>query len=196
MKIRVIIESTFACFAVLGILQSAVSAQVSVDAKTDSVAAPVRYKEQQGTAQLQEAVLTRINESLFNGSLIPGTASQFKAALNKVNEQESWYKSFSSEIPADLTEKDTAVLNEMNKLLNAKPAVSAHAENALHDDIDELISAALAKNQITSNEAERYYLRLAQIESNLENVKKSPAGADSNQVNSNLLQMKAELLKK
>jgi len=35
----------------------------------------------------------------------------------------------------------------------------------------------LARNHISSSDAEKYYLRLAQIESNLENTNKDQAGA-------------------
>jgi hypothetical protein len=165
---------------------------------SDSISHPLTQLNQQGTGDLQEKVLMQINEGLFNGSLSASNASQFKNQLNKLNDQESWYKSLNSPIPATLAQKNTVLLNEMMQRLQPKPVESAKTENALHSDIDELVSKALARNHISSGEAEKYYLRLAQIESNIESTKKDPAdlGNVSAATHRDLSQLKSELLHK
>ncbi len=164
----------------------------------DNMVEPANLIAPQGTAELQEKVLIKINEGLVSGWLSPDKASQFKVQVNKINEQESWYRSFSKEIPVSITEKDTTLLNQLSQKLEPKPLLSVTPENALHADIDDLIAKALARNLISSSEAEKYYLRLAQIESNLEHSKRNQADASDqmNAVNKNLSLLKSELLHK
>lgn len=84
----------------------------------------------------------------------------------------------------------------MSKRLQPKNLPSASATNSLHADIDELIGQALAKNRISSNQAEAYYLRLAQIESNLESTKTGQASNEKTAMDKSLSRLKMELLQK
>jgi hypothetical protein len=164
----------------------------------DNMVEPANLIEPQGTAELQEKVLIKINEGLVSGWLSPVKSSQFKNQVNKINEQESWYRSFSKEIPVSITEKDTTLLNQLSQKLEPKPLLSVTPANALHADIDDLIAKALARNLISSSDAEKYYLRLAQIESNLENSKRNQAaGSDQKAVmNKDVSLLKSELMHK
>ena len=200
MKSNILVSGFVSGLIALSAVQS-VSAEADSNAQAaprpDSVGKAVQFQDQQGTAELQEKLLTKINDGLVNGSLSPAEASQLKIQLNKLNDQEAWYKSFNTEIPSEVILKDTEVLHESIRNLQPKSAVTAHTETALHGDIDELIGKALANNHITSGEAEKYYLRLAQLESNLESIKRSSTSPETGaQVNSNLREMRAELLKK
>jgi hypothetical protein len=58
-----------------------------------------------------------------------------------------------------------------------------------------MIGQALAQNKISSSEAEKYYLRLAQIESNIESAKsdKGSGRYDAAAMSKSLAQLRAEL---
>lgn len=145
-----------------------------------------------GTDLLQDKVLMQINSGLVNGWLTIDQASEYKAELNKLNEEETTYKSVRMQIPASLIEANTKALNEMSQLLKPKALSMAKAENSLHSDMDELISNALAHKRISSSAAEKYYMRLAQIESKMESTKGNPM--EVSVLNSNLTALKAELM--
>ena len=164
----------------------------------DSIAHPIRLLDQHGTGELQDKVLMQINGGLVNGWLSPFEAGQYKNQLNKLNEQESWYKSLNNSIPNALTEKNKILLNEMSRKLQPKPLVSASTKTALHADIDEMISKALARNYISDSQAQSYYLRLAQIESNLESTKLNSVGLSDQAAatNKKLHDLKSELTHK
>jgi predicted RNA-binding protein associated with RNAse of E/G family len=93
-------------------------------------------------------------------------------------------------------QKNIALLKEMSQKLQPKNLPSANAANSLHTDIDELISNALAKNRISSNQAEAYYLKLAQIESNLESTKTGQVSNEKTAMDKSLNQLRIELLHK
>lgn len=179
-----------------------VASSAAVDTRyapiSDSTVLPTNWLDQPGTGPLQEKVLMKINAALINGSLSAADATTYKAQLNKLNDRESSYKSVSKAIPADVTSENLKVLNDMSKAIEGRPRITASQSNALHADIDELISSSLAHNKISSSEAETYYLRLAQIESNLESAKSNPAelSEESALMNNSLRQIKAELVRR
>jgi hypothetical protein len=148
---------------------------------------------QAGTAALQQKVLMKINTALINGSLSAAEASEWKAKLNKVNEEESWYKSLNKPISQALISKDTSILTEMEGALAPRHKALDAAESALHFDVNESISDALAHNRISSIEAEKYYMRLSQNESHLEDMKANKGDEQSSKVNSDLAKIKSEL---
>jgi hypothetical protein len=143
-----------------------------------------------GTAKLQAQVLMRVNQALSQGSISAADASNLKDQINRLGDTESWYKTLEKPIPASLVQEDTRVLTQLSTDLEKnhplKPELNS--ADALHTNIDELISSALAQNKITSSQAEGYYSRLAQIESNLETLKtdSSPAPDAVAEVNQSL----------
>ena len=167
-------------------------------AKEQSVGHPIDWVRQIGTDKQQNDVLMQINSGLVNGSISPAQASQFKDELNKINDKESWYKSFNTAIPANLKQENVSLLNQISSKLKPQATKSAATQVALHGDVDELIGSALAKNHISSGQAESYYLRLAQLESNIESTKNNPATPSSEIIDTNkqLAQLKSELLRK
>ncbi len=150
---------------------------------------------QKGTSDLQQKVLMKINQHLVDGWISPAVASQLKSQLNNVNASESWYRSFNEPIPASLIEKNNQALAEMSKAMVSKQKVSVASDNALHEDVDQLISRNLAGNHISSSQAEKYYQRLAEIESNLESAKSNnESSVDQSKAFSKTLdQIKSEL---
>src|ERR1700722_3710222 len=106
MKNRITIASTISCLIAVTCIQmgQAHPEQNSEPqaAQTpyipDSISHPLIQLDQQGTGDLQEKVLMQINDGLFNGSLSAADASQYKSQLNKLNDQESWYKSLNTAI--------------------------------------------------------------------------------------------------
>jgi hypothetical protein len=165
------------------------------EAKPEAMYVSFKSLAQQGTAELQAKTLMQINQELTQGSLSPGEASELKTQLDKVNAGESWYRSFNSPIPAAVTDKSKVQIAAINSALLRKPQAPSVTENALHEDVDQLISRALAGNRISSSQAERYYLRLAEVESNLQSAK-SNHGLSADQsiaINKTIKQMKDEL---
>jgi hypothetical protein len=164
----------------------------------NGVVAPLNFTNQPGTDALQASVLTQINEAVVAGRLSAVEASEYKNQLNRLNQQESWYKTFNSPVPAALINKDTQLLNELSTSLNRKSVLTAKPETATHADVEQLINNALAHNRISSSEAEGYYLRLAQVESNLASVKGTGTRAADDQaaVNRTLGELKSELVRK
>jgi hypothetical protein len=203
MKNRIIIESAISSLIAITCVQAG-QAQVERNDEhpspylPDSISQPIHQPREQGTGKLQGQVLMQINDGLINGWLSPSSASQYKSELNKLNDTESQYTSLNSTIPATLTEKNTAVLNQMAQQIHPRELQSVSTKNALHTDIDELISKALASNHISSGQAEAYYLRLAQAESNLESTKKNSQGASEQKAatDKSLEDLKSELLRK
>jgi hypothetical protein len=157
-------------------------------------AGSLKTMQQPGTGDLQEKVLMKINQQLAQGSLSPAQASALKTQLNHINATESWYKSFGTAIPKAVLDNNNQSLTEMSASITHKQQISLASENALHEDVDQLISRNLATNHISSSQAEKYYLRLAEIESNLETAKNSGLTAQQTSImNSSLTQMKSEL---
>jgi len=148
------------------------------------------------TSELQNKVLMKINEQLTRGSITADQASNLKDELNQLSESESWYKSMNQVTPASVVQQDTESLNKLLTKLckgqTTKPVVSAR--DALHSDIDELVSKLLAGNKIGSNQAEVYYSRLAQIESVLES--RDSQRSETAAAMQNLRELKNTLLKK
>jgi len=130
-----------------------------------------------GTGKLQLQVLIQINQALSRGAITAAEASNLKEQLNGWNDKESWYTSLHEPIPASLVQENTRLLTAMSAdLTKEHPLKQAPSSaDAIHTKIDELISGALARNKITSSQAERYYSRLAEIESNIESSKADPA---------------------
>lgn len=155
----------------------------------------LRSTHQPGTAALQEKALMKINQQLSQGSLSPAQASELKTKLNNVNATESWYKSFNTPIPASVLVTNKELIAHIDSDLKQKPQTSIATANALHEDVDQLISRKLASNSISSSQAEKYYMRLAEIESTMESAK--AAGGLSNEqsrvVKNGLTQIKTEL---
>ncbi len=201
MKRIIIIISTITLLLAISSVRNA-QAQTDTTANTptppltNTIGSQLNWLNQPGTRELQDKVLMQINQGLVNGWLSPDQASQFKTQLNKVNDQESWYQSFRAPIPQVLMQKNIALLKEMSQKLQPKNLPSANAANSLHTDIDELISNALAKNRISSNQAEAYYLKLAQIESNLESTKTGQVSNEKTAMDKSLNQLRIELLHK
>jgi len=181
MKTRIITTSMIGLLIALSTSIQPLQAQMQFEAPTqpqspaisDSITHPLNWEDRQGSKELQEKVLMRINQAVVEGTLSAADAAELKSRLNQVSDQESWYKTENTEIPAQVTESNTKVLGELNTKIASVPRLSADAENALHTDIDEMISKALAKNHISSSDAEKYYMRLAQVESNIENARRS-----------------------
>ncbi len=199
---RIIVERALSCMIAIASVQAAQAQNAPVDQQPspylpDSISHPI-HKPAQGTGKLQQQVLIQINDGLINGWLSAAAASQFKSELNKLNDTESQYVSLNSQIPQDLIDRNTLILNEMRRDIYPRTVKSATTTNSMHSDIDELISKALASNHITSGQAESYYLRLAQAESNLESTKEGSAGfsAEREATDKTLQQLKAELLLK
>jgi hypothetical protein len=157
----------------------------------DSVVPTLNFASQSGTDELQTKVLTKINNGLVQGWLSPAEASQFKTKLNAVNNLESWYKSFNDPIPNALIQHDTALLNELASALQPRVVPSPNVVSGQHTDVQALIDNALAKNQISSNQAQQYFMRLAQIESDLQST--SAVSGQSALANQNLQDLKTEL---
>ena len=163
--------------------------------QTDSFKDPLNFSAQHGTSELQLKVLKEINHDLQSGSVTPEEASDYKAELNKINDSESGYQSIGHVIPMPLVEKNTRDIQAMSAKLHRATPLKTSGSNALHYDVDDMISRALARNKITSSEAERYYLRLAQIESNMESAKtdKASGADDALAMAKSLAQLRAEL---
>jgi hypothetical protein len=163
--------------------------------QSDSLANPLIFYCQHGTSELQLKVLKEINHDLQAGSLTPEEASDYKGELNKINDSESGYQSVGHLIPMPLVEKNTREIQEIGAKLHRALPLKTSGSNALHYDVDDMIARALAKNKISSSEAERYYLRLAQIESNLESAKNDKASGRYNaaEMDKSLAQLRAEL---
>jgi hypothetical protein len=163
--------------------------------QTDSFKDPLNFSAQHGTSELQLKVLKEINHDLQSGSLTPEEASDYKAELNKINDSESGYQSIGHLIPMPIVERNTIDLQVMGAKLHRATPLKTSGSNALHYDVDDMISRALARNKITSSEAERYYLRLAQIESNMESAKtdKASGADDAAAMAKSLAQLRAEL---
>jgi len=202
MKTSIILSAIVGSFIAVNSIQAAQS-QVQTASEpefppiVDSIAHPVNQSNQKGTEELQEKVLMQVNQGLVNGWLSAADAAELKSRLNKLSDNESWYRSMNSAIPASVTATNTRLLNEMSNKLQPKVHQTAGAKNALHSDIDDLIGNKLASNHISSSDAEKYYLRLAQIESNVENSKDNPASSGYDAVVSKeLRQLKSELIRK
>ena len=161
----------------------------------DSLENPLNFSAQHGTSELQLKVLTEINHDLMAGSLSPEQAGDYKTELNKINDQESGYQSLGHLIPRSLVEKDTREIRAIGAKLHRVPPLKTSGTNALHLDVDDMIGQALAQNKISSSEAEKYYLRLAQIESNIESAKsdKGSGRYDAAAMSKSLAQLRAEL---
>jgi len=174
------------------------NAPVLLDPVSEHIDPPARALGQPGTAKLQEKVLSQINVGLVNGQLSSAAAADFKRQIDELSDNESWYKSLNSAVPDAVVEKNAALLNQLSDKINSqtqpKLQLPIKAGNSLHSDIDDLIGRALAHDYITSSEAEKYYLRLAQIESILENSKHNPAmTAQSDQAHKQLNELRSEL---
>jgi len=127
------------------------------------------------TTELQVRVLMRVNEALRRGSLSVAQASNLKDQLNQWSSNENWYKSANQPIPASLVKENTQLLSKLCAALEKRQAPMQSSTDALHTNIDELIRTALSRNVITSSQAEAYYSRLAQIESNIETINADPS---------------------
>jgi len=154
-------------------------------------------KPQVGTADLQEQVLMEINASLANGTIAPDDAANWKTRLNTLNRQESWYKSVNKPIPQAVVDTDKVMLVAMEQQLRTKQPVKAIHSNdqGSHCHVNESIADALAHNKISSSDAEKYYLRVAEQESTAESLKSS--GSESKEqtaaINNELCRLKAKL---
>ena len=165
--------------------------------RVDSLIESPRVLNQEGTSSQQEQLLMKINTGLINGSISPEEASRFKNQLNQVSDQESWYRSLNSQIPASIVEQNKTLIAQISQKLQPDVVRSATTNNSLHADIDDLIGAALARNAISSSDAEKYYMRLAQIESNLSTTKSAKASAAQQAgSSSDLRALRAELANK
>jgi len=151
------------------------------------------------TSELQDRVLRKINEALSRGSISTVEATNFKEQLNNLNNTESRYRSLNLAIPTEVVQQNTQLLSELSlkleQRLPIKPEISG--ADTLHVEIDDLISRALAQDKITSLQAEKYYSQLAQIESNLENLRsdQSRFPSESAALSLKLGSLKADLQK-
>jgi hypothetical protein len=180
---------------VFGQIDSRAEKNSTAAQQSDSLNTPLNFFAQHGTSELQLKVLKEINHDLQAGSLTPEQASDFKGELNKINDSESGYQSVGHLIPMPLVEKNTSEIKAISSKLHRAPPLKTSGSNALHYDVDDMISRALARNKITSSEAETYYLRLAQIESNMESAKTDRASGleDAAAMDKSLAQLRAEL---
>jgi hypothetical protein len=153
------------------------------------------------TSNQQEQVLEKINEALSRGTISPDQASDFKAELNKINEQEAWHKSYGQGIPSDLLKDDQQRLNVLMTKLDhsTAPVGPKHSpSDAMHVDIHKMISQLLAAKKITDGQAEQYYARLAQLELDQESLKNDPvkSNGEAATLNQLLNQLKQDLERK
>jgi hypothetical protein len=172
---------------------------VLLDPVSEHISQPVRDLSQKGTDKLQETVLTQINQGLIDGTISSADAADFKRQIDELSDSESWYKSVNSAIPAYVVEKNAKLLNALSEKVQSEsqPKLQSYAKagNSLHNDVDDLIGHALAHDYITSSEAEKYYLRLAQIESTIENSKHIAALTKQNEIaHQQLKELKSELM--
>jgi hypothetical protein len=171
---------------------------VLLDPVSEHISPPVRDLSQKGTGTLQGKVLAQINQGLFDGTISSAKAADLKRQVDELSDSESWYKSVNSAIPAYVIERNTKLLNALSEKVQLesqpKPQLYAKASNTLHSDVDDLIAHALEHNYITSGEAEKYYLRLAQIESTIENSKHASAVTQQDEIaHQQLAELKSEL---
>jgi hypothetical protein len=152
---------------------------------------------QKGTAELQLKVLKKINYELTNGSLDPEKASAFKSQIDRLNDRESAYRSLGNVIPLSIVESNCSALHviaaKLHRVLPDKTSVA----NSLRGDIDAMISRALAQNRISSGDAEKYYLRLSQIESNLVSAHsdKESGAYQAAAMNKSLEELKSDIIR-
>lgn len=126
------------------------------------------------TTGLQSEVLIKVNDALAHGVISPREASDLKDRINGWSNEESWYISGHKTVPQSVIDENTARLTALAEEVDKKQpskAVGITAD-ALHIKLDELISGALAKNKISSLQAERYYSRMAELESDMETVQR------------------------
>lgn len=166
--------------------------------QTDSVIKPMRVDVQPGTTELQEHILSRINDGLVSDWLTPAQASEFKKRLNKINDNETWYRAQNDGIPASVLEADEKMLHELEAQIGPTKREGRNVVSVVqgidHSAIDGLVAKALANHRISSEEAEKYYLRLAQLDSQSESLKH--AQTEGSLLHSSLHDMQSELLKK
>jgi hypothetical protein len=170
-----------------------------LDPISEHISQPVRDLSQKGTGKLQEKVLAQINQGLIDGTISSSDAAEFKRQIDEWSDSESWYKSVNSAIPAYVVEKNTKLLNALSEKVQteSQPKVQSYAKtgNSLHNDVDDLIGRALAHDYISSSQAEKYYLRLAQIESIVENSKHNSVLSKQDQIaQQQLKELRSELM--
>lgn len=192
-----------AVIAATSLIQSAEAHErnvpVLLDPVSEHISPPVTDLSQKGTGNLQYKVLVQINEALVNGAISSADAADLKRQVDVLSDSESWYKSVSSAIPSSVVEKNTQLLNALSEKIQSQsqPKLQSvpRTANSLHNDIDDLIGHALAHDYITSSQAEKYYLRLAQLESTIENSKIDPSLTKQQETaEQQLAQLKSELM--
>jgi hypothetical protein len=153
---------------------------------------------QNGTEQLQDNVLMKINDALVNGSLSISEASKLKEMLNRIDQRETAFISSSQKIPAPLIERDKQDIAAIATELQGNTSETTTKQLTMSGDVGDLISKALAKNHISSKEAEQYYMRLGQIESDVSKAEAKPSQLDNRNVTltPNLDNLRAEVAKK
>ncbi|HEY9776485.1 MAG TPA: hypothetical protein V6C81_22175 [Planktothrix sp.] len=151
------------------------------------------------TRDLQRQVLLKVNSALTHGTISVTEASDMKSELDSLSESESWYQTLDKPAPAEMLQEHNKRLNEMSAKLDKNPPALTvvDAQDALHGDVEDLISTALEKNKITSHQAETFYSRLAQIESGLQAPRDGSDRSTSEvaSLTKELHQMKAQLSK-
>ncbi|HEY9717248.1 MAG TPA: hypothetical protein V6C69_07260 [Trichormus sp.] len=198
-----IVAAASALIAAASFIQSADAHEMNVpellDPVSEHISQPVRDLSQKGTGKLQEKVLAQINQGLIDGTISSADAAEFKRQIDEWSDSESWYKSVNSAIPAYVVEKNTKLLNALGERVQteSQPKLQSYtkAGNSLHNDVDDLIGHALAHDYITSGQAEKYYLRLAQIESIIENSKHNPVLTKQDEIaHQQLKELRTELM--
>jgi hypothetical protein len=174
-------------------------AEQNLAGDADGLLKPVGADKQRGTGELQEHILGRVNDGVVNGWLTPAQASDLKKDLNRINEHETLYRAQNSEIPASVLAEDEKQLHAVEMKISAaqqgaRKSSGGIVQAADHSQVDMLIAKALTNHRISSEEAEKYYLRLAELDSLSESVKHDHAIDGS--INGTLHEIQSELLKK
>ncbi len=94
--------------------------------------------------------------------------------------------------------QDQQALSALGAELQKKPQQAPSKDKVSDTDIDGLIGKALAYNRISSKQAEQYYMRLAQIESDLSAAEQNPSHLGTQLATSrqNLSSLRNELVHK
>jgi hypothetical protein len=157
------------------------------------------------TELLQGQILVKINQALSRGLVSPEQATDFTSQLNKINEQEVWYKSRGLSAPQDTLNADIEFLKALSADIDKQLPQKAFRFNssqsnnptATYIELHKMIANALTQGKISYSEAEEYYFELEQIESNIENLNNNPLGSsfDRLTLNNALQQLKNNLKK-
>jgi len=153
---------------------------------------------QSGTQDLQVKVMVQINNALVNGSLSISDSSKLKERLNKIDARETAYISEGRKLPASVIERDKQDIAAIAADLRPNTRKIITKQLTVSEDVDDLISKALASNHISSKEAEQYYMQLGQIESDLSNAEAKPSqlGNRNVAISPSLDNLRAEVARK